>query len=73
MNVGINVYFPRGFIRPDSKVFLNQENNNKVTLITNDTKLQINVFGKYCISIVLSLLAAFNSAEDFAEDSSLAG
>ena len=46
VNVGINVYFPRGFLRPDSKVFLNSENNNEVRVITNDTKLKINVFGK---------------------------
>ena len=47
-NVDINVYFPRGFFRPDSKVFLNSENNNEIKLITNHTKLKISVFGK-CI------------------------
>ncbi|KAJ7385349.1 hypothetical protein OS493_016426 [Desmophyllum pertusum] len=43
-NVEINVYFPKGFLRSDSKVFFKSENNNEVRVITNDTKLKINVF-----------------------------
>ena len=46
-NVEINVYFPGGFLRSDSRVFLSSENNNEVTVISNDTQLNINVFGKY--------------------------
>lgn len=46
-NVEINVYFPGGFLRSDSRVFLRSENNNEVTVISNDTQLKINVFGKY--------------------------
>lgn len=45
-NVDINVFFPKGFLRPDSKVFLKSENNNEVGVVTNDTSLKINVFGK---------------------------
>ena len=46
-NVEVNVYFPGGFLRSDSRVFLSSENNNEVTVISNDTQLKINVFGKY--------------------------
>lgn len=45
-NVEINVYFPGGFLRSDSRVFLSSENNNEVRVISNDTQLKINVFGK---------------------------
>lgn len=50
-NVEINVYFPGGFLRSDSKVFLRSENNNEVRVISNDTQLKINVFGKYVTCI----------------------
>ncbi|KAL9986473.1 hypothetical protein ACROYT_G000628 [Oculina patagonica] len=43
-NVEINVYFPGGFFRSNSKVFLRSENNNEVRVISNDTQLKINVF-----------------------------
>ena len=46
-NVEITVYFPGGFLRTDSRVFLSSENNNEVRVISNDTQLKINVFGKY--------------------------
>lgn len=46
-NVEINVYFPGGFLRSDSRVFLRSQSNNEVTVISNDTQLKINVFGKY--------------------------
>lgn len=45
-NVEINVYFPGGFLRSDSRVFLSSQNNNEVRVISNDTQLKINVFGK---------------------------
>lgn len=45
-NVEINVYFPGGLLRSDSRVFLSSENNNEVRVISNDTQLKINVFGK---------------------------
>ena len=46
-NVEINVYFPGGFLRSDSRVFLSSENNNEVRVISNDTQLKISVFGRY--------------------------
>ena len=46
-NVEISVYFPEGFLRSDSRVFLSSENNNEVRVISNDTQLKISVFGKY--------------------------
>lgn len=52
-NVEINVYFPGGFLRSDSIVFLRSENNNEVRVISNDTQLKINVFGKYVYVICL--------------------
>ena len=51
-NVDINVYFPGGFLSSDSRVFLNSENNNEVRVISNDTQLKINVFGK-CMTCLL--------------------
>jgi len=50
-NVDINVYFPGGFLRSDSRVFLSSENNNEVRVISNDTQLKINVFGKCMTSM----------------------
>lgn len=46
-NVEITIYFPREFLRSDSRVFLKSENNNEVRVATNDTRLKINIFGKY--------------------------
>lgn len=47
VNVEINIYFPSGFLRPDTRVFLNSKNNNEIRVITNDTNLNIGVFGEY--------------------------
>ena len=55
-NVDINVFFPKGFLRPDSKVLLKSENNNEVLVITNDTSLKINVFGKLFELIIVCAL-----------------
>ena len=55
-NVDINVFFPKGFLRPDSRVFLKSENNNEVLVITNDTSLKIGVFGKLFELIIVCAL-----------------
>ena len=47
VNVEINIYFPSGFLRPDTRVFSNSENNNEIRVLTNDTNLKIGVFGEY--------------------------
>ena len=52
-NVEINVYFPGGFLRTDSRVFLSSENNNEVRVISNDTLPKINVFGKYMPDLLI--------------------
>lgn len=52
-NVEINVYFPGGLLRSDSRVFLSSENNNEVRVISNDTQLKINVFGKHVYDLPL--------------------
>ena len=52
-NVEINVYFPRGLLRSDSKVFLRSGNENEVRVISNDTRLKIHVFGKCVTSTYL--------------------